>query len=52
MEKYYEHDKNLHMLFIEFKQAYDRVKRQQLWLMDSLEELKKTRKASENGWTV
>lgn len=31
MEKYYEHDKDLYMIFVDFKQAYDGVNRQQLW---------------------
>ncbi|KAL4141519.1 hypothetical protein QTP88_004148 [Uroleucon formosanum] len=31
MEKYYEHDKDLYMIFVNFKQAYDSVNRQQLW---------------------
>uniref|UniRef100_A0A2S2NGN5 Transposon TX1 uncharacterized protein n=1 Tax=Schizaphis graminum TaxID=13262 RepID=A0A2S2NGN5_SCHGA len=31
MEKYYEHDKDLYMIFVDFKQAYDSVNRQQLW---------------------
>lgn len=30
MEKYYEHDKDLFMIFVDFKQAYDSVNRQQL----------------------
>lgn len=31
MEKYYEYDKNLFMIFVHFKQAYDSINRQQLW---------------------
>lgn len=33
MEKYYEFDKDLHMIFIDFKQAYDSVDREQLWIV-------------------
>ncbi|KAL4098323.1 hypothetical protein QTP88_022957 [Uroleucon formosanum] len=33
MEKYYEFDKDLHMIFIDFKQAYDSVNREQLWIV-------------------
>lgn len=31
MEKYYKHDKDLFMIFVDFKQAYDSIIRQQLW---------------------
>lgn len=31
MEKYYEHDKELFMIFVDFKQAYDSINRQKLW---------------------
>jgi len=31
MKKYYEHDKDLYMIFVDFKQVYDSVNRQQLW---------------------
>ena len=31
MEKYYEFDKDLYMLFVDYKQAYDRVNRKELW---------------------
>ncbi|KAL4083725.1 hypothetical protein QTP88_029041 [Uroleucon formosanum] len=33
MEKYYEFDKDLHTIFIDFKQAYDSVDREQLWIV-------------------
>lgn len=33
MEKYYEFDKDLHMIFIDFKQAYDSIDREQLWIV-------------------
>lgn len=33
MEKYYEFDRDLFMIFIDLKQAYDCVSRQQLWTM-------------------
>jgi sorting nexin-29 len=32
MEKYYEYDKDLYMIFIDFKQAYDSINRNQLWI--------------------
>lgn len=32
MEKYYEYDKDLHMIFIDYKQAHDSIKRNQLWM--------------------
>jgi hypothetical protein len=31
MEKYYEYDKDLFMVFEDFKQAYNSINRQQLW---------------------
>jgi len=31
MEKYYEYDKDLFMIFVDFKQAYVSINRQQLW---------------------
>jgi sorting nexin-29 len=31
MEKYYEYDKDLFIIFVNFKQAYDSINRQQLW---------------------
>lgn len=31
MKKYYEYNKDLHMLFVNFKQAYDCINREQLW---------------------
>jgi len=32
MEKYYEYDKDLFMIFVDFKQVYDSINRQQLWI--------------------
>ncbi|KAF0756766.1 Retrovirus-related Pol polyprotein LINE-1 [Aphis craccivora] len=32
MEKYYEYDKDLNIIFIDFKQAYDSINRNQLWI--------------------
>lgn len=32
MEKYYEYNKYLHILFVDFKQAYDSIDREQLWI--------------------
>jgi len=32
MKKYYEYNKDLHMLFVDFKQAYDSINREQLWI--------------------
>lgn len=31
MEKYYKYDKALHMVFIDFRQVYDSIDREQLW---------------------
>lgn len=31
MEKYYEFDKDLYMVFVDYRQAYDSVNRQKLW---------------------
>lgn len=31
MEKFYEHDKDLHSIFIDFQQAYDSIIRNRLW---------------------
>jgi len=31
MEKYYEFNKELHMIFVDFKQAYYSINRDQLW---------------------
>lgn len=31
MEKYYELDKGLYMIFVDYEQAYDSVNRQELW---------------------
>lgn len=31
MEKHYEFNKNLYMVFIDYKQAYDSVHREELW---------------------
>lgn len=32
MEKYYEYNNELHMVFVDFKQAYDSINRDQLWI--------------------
>lgn len=32
MEKYYEYNKDLHMLFVDFKSAYNSINREQLWI--------------------
>jgi len=32
MEKHYEYNKELHMLFVEFKQAYDSINCKQMWI--------------------
>jgi len=32
MEKHYEYNKDLHMLYADFKQAYDSINREQLWI--------------------
>jgi len=32
MEKYYEYNKELHMISVDFKQAYDSINRDQLWI--------------------
>ncbi|VVC39774.1 Reverse transcriptase domain [Cinara cedri] len=31
MEKHYEFDKDLYMVFVDYKQAYDRINREELW---------------------
>jgi len=31
MEKYYKFDKDLYMIFVDYKQAYDSVNRKELW---------------------
>jgi 7-cyano-7-deazaguanine synthase in queuosine biosynthesis len=31
MEKHYEYAKDLHMVFVDYKQAYDSVNREKLW---------------------
>lgn len=33
MEKYYKYDKDLFMIFVDYKQAYDSINRQQLWIV-------------------
>lgn len=33
MEKYYKFDKDLYMIFIDFKQAYDSINKNQLWIV-------------------
>lgn len=33
MEKYYEFDEDLHMIIIDFRQAYDIIDREQLWIV-------------------
>lgn len=30
-EKHYEYNKNLHLVFVDFKQAYDSISRNKLW---------------------
>jgi sorting nexin-29 len=32
MEKYYEYNRDLYILFVDFKQAYDSIDREQLWI--------------------
>jgi len=32
MEKYYEYNKDLHTLFVDFKQAYDSINHEKLWI--------------------
>lgn len=32
IEKYHEYNKELHMVFVDFKQAYDSINRDQLWI--------------------
>lgn len=32
MEKYYEYNNELHMIFVDFKQAYDNINSDQLWI--------------------
>jgi len=31
MEKYYEYARDLHMIFVDYKQAYDSITRKELW---------------------
>jgi len=45
MEKYYEYDKDLYMIFIDFKQTYDSINRNQQWIaLDSTKFMIVTRK--------
>jgi sorting nexin-29 len=32
MEKFYEYNKDLHILSVDFKQSYDSIEREQLWI--------------------
>lgn len=31
MEKYYEHARDLHIIFVDYKQAYDNIVREEVW---------------------
>ena len=40
MEKHYEHNQNLHILFVDFKQAFDSIDRHKLYQV--MEDMKNT----------